>query len=153
LVAAHTAEHFEVGRLLFSNYAAELGVDLCFQNFNAELDHLATMYGPPSGRLILAYVGSSPVGCVGVRALASTANTCEMKRLYVRRDARGSGLGRSLAVRSIDSARELGYTRMVLDTLRSMTAAHALYEDLGFRMTDAYYPNPNQDVRYLELML
>ena len=153
MVVATQPSEFLEARQLFEEYAAQLGVDLCFQDFNAELDRLAEMYGGPAGRLLLARVDGQFVGCVGVRQLKRDATACEMKRLYVRDTARGLGIGRRLAVASIDAGRELGYSRMVLDTLGGMTAAQALYEELGFRDTPAYYANPNDDVKYLERIL
>ncbi len=148
---AATPAAFEVARELFVEYAAQLRVDLCFQGFNAELTRLSEMYAAPSGRLLLAVANGTPVGCVGVRALASMPETAEMKRLYVRDAARGLGIGRRLAEASIGAARELGYSRMVLDTLDTMTAALRLYADLGFADIESYYPNPNAGVRYLGL--
>ena len=153
LVVANQPEDYLEARALFSEYASQLGVDLCFQNFSAELERLPEMYGHPSGRLILARRDGQYIGCIGVRALANVPGACEMKRLYVRAAARGLGLGRQLAAASIDAARQLGYGRMVLDTLGSMTAARALYAELGFRETPPYYPNPSGDVSYLELVL
>ena len=108
LVVAHQPEDYLAARALFSEYASQLGVDLCFQNFSAELERLPQMYGHPGGRLVLARLGEDYVGCVGVRALANGPGACEMKRLYVRPVARGLGVGRRLAVASIDAARQLG---------------------------------------------
>ena len=153
LATAGSADDFLEARSLFEEYAAQLGVDLCFQNFSAELERLREIYGPPSGRLILARQDGHLLGCVGVRPLDADPGVCEMKRLYVRDAARGLGVGRLLAQASIAAARELGFTRMVLDTLGRMTAARALYADLGFQDTDAYCANPNEDVTYLELPL
>ena len=153
LVVANLPEHYLAARALFSEYASQLGVDLCFQNFSAELERLPEMYGPPAGCLFLARQDREFIGCIGVRVLAESPGTCEMKRLYVRAAARGTGLGRRLAVAAIDAARRLGYRRMVLDTLGSMTEARALYSALGFAETSPYYRNPGVGVSYLELAL
>jgi len=148
---ASTPEDFAAARALFLEYAAQLGVDLCFQGFSGELTRLSEMYAAPTGRLLLAESGGAPIGCVGVRALASDSSAGEMKRLYVRPEGRGQGIGRLLAEASVAAARELGYSRLVLDTLDSMTAALGLYADLGFREIEPYYPNPNAGVKYLGL--
>lgn len=151
LVSAQTPSDYATARALFLEYAAQLGVDLCFQGFAEELERLPEMYGPPAGCLILARDGEDVVGCVGVRRFS--ADTCEMKRLFVREVARGSGLGRQLAETSVAAARRLGYRRMVLDTLERMAAARHVYAELGFREIDAYYENPLAGVRYFELAL
>jgi ribosomal protein S18 acetylase RimI-like enzyme len=151
IVIARSDADFAAARALFEEYAAQLGIDLCFQGFGAELLDLSAMYGPPTGRLLLARESDDFVGCVGVRALGD--GDCEMKRLYARERTRGRGLGRALAAAAISAARELGYSRMLLDTLGTMTAARALYASLGFRDTAPYYDNPNDDVKYLELDL
>lgn len=148
---ADTAADFIAGRALFEEYAAALGFDLCFQNFSDELEHIAVMYGPPRGFLLLADQDGDSVGCVGVRPLSE--DTGEMKRLYVRDGVRGTGLGRRLSAAAIDAARDLGYQRLVLDTHESMQPAIALYRSLGFRDSDPYYANPMAGVTYLQLPL
>lgn len=151
IVVADTEAQYAAARPLVEEYASQLGIDLAFQNFAAELEQLRTMYGPPRGRLLLGVCGGELAGCVAVRDIA--ADVCEMKRLYVRAAFRGRGLGRALALASLEAARGLGYRRMVLDTLATMETAVSLYMSLGFRETEPYYPNPLPDVRYLAIAL
>lgn len=142
---------FAAARELFLEYAAQLQIDLCFQGFAAELDRLTTVYAPPSGCLILARSGDHPIGCGAIRRLSGDA--CEMKRLYLRPQARGTGLGRTLAERLVFRAKALGYARMYLDTLLDMHPARTLYVSLGFRETGPYYDNPLPGVVYMALDL
>ena len=151
LVAGHTSEHLPVVRELFLEYANATGLNFCFQNFAQELAELPGKYAPPSGRLVLAMNDGQTVGCVAIRKLEDAV--CEMKRLYVRPAFRRQRVGHQLTEAIITSAREIGYRRMRLDTLASMTAAITLYESLGFQRIAAYYPNPIPDVVYLELAL
>ena len=129
---------------LLREYEADTGISLCFQNFAAELAGLPGDYAPPEGAMILAREpsGEQLVGCVAVRPVGGSPELCEMKRLYVRPAARGSGLGRTLALAAMAEARRLGYSRMCLDTLPSMTAAQTLYRALGFRQTSIAQSDP-----------
>ncbi len=137
-------------RELFTEYQRNLGVDLCFQGFAQELASLPGDYARPSGRLLLA---TSNADVLGVVALRSLGDDCEMKRLYVRPAGRGLGLGRLLAVRLIDEARQAGYRRVLLDTLPMMTQAQALYRSMGFTEIDAYCNNPIAGTLYMALEL
>ena len=129
-----------------------MGVDLCFQNFNAELDSLPGDYAPPLGGLLLAFVDGELAGCCAMRPLYAVdyPNACEMKRLYVRSSYRRLGLGRQLAEAVMDSARVAGYHHMLLDTLTEMESARALYQDLGFEEIPPYYHNPIAGAHYLK---
>jgi len=139
----------ETIRDLFREYSEQVGVDLCFQGFAAELAGLPGDYAAPSGSLILALEGEKAAGCVAVRRWDASA--CEMKRLYVRPTRQGAGVGRYLAEQAIAWAASNGYRRIILDTLPSMQRAQRLYERLGFRDAGAYRPNPVQGVRYMSL--
>jgi len=139
-------------RTIFREYAAGLGVDLCFQNFEQELASLPGDYAEPRGALFLAHVDGELAGCCALRALDSAdyPNASEMKRLYVRKAFRGFGLGRQLAEAALDAARRAGYDCVLLDTLDDMEAARALYEDLGFEDVPPYYHNPVPGAHYLK---
>jgi ribosomal protein S18 acetylase RimI-like enzyme len=150
IVAGHGVEHLPVVRTLFEEYAAALGVDLGFQDFERELAELPGDYAPPGGRLLLA-LDPEPVGCVALRPYEP--GTCEMKRLYVRPEYRGTGLGRRLVEAIVAAGRDAGYERMRLDTMPSMEAARALYRSLGFVEIEAYRFNPVHGTTYFELAL
>ena len=154
-MAADTAPLIDAAREIFLDYARSLSVDLCFQNFEAELATLPGDYAPPEGRLLLAWVDHELAGCGALRGLADTdyANACEMKRLYVRPGFRGFGLGRMLAQSLLDEARSAGYSVMLLDTLDEMEAARELYSSLGFDEIPPYYFNPIAGAHYLKAEL
>jgi len=147
-----TEADLDAARDLFRAYAESLDFDLCFQDFEAELDALPGDYAPPEGALLLAEVGGTIAGCVAVRPMDEDG-VCEMKRLYVRPAFRRDGIGRALAAAIVETAQELGYDVMRLDTVESMTAARRLYASLGFEERDSYYHNPLPDVVYMERAL
>jgi GNAT superfamily N-acetyltransferase len=147
LVAVTDLSDVEEVRVLFHEYAASLPFALDFQDFDRELADLPGAYAPPRGALLLA----RGAGCVGLRPIDEA--TCELKRLYVRPSARGTGLGRRLTEAVIAEARRLGYARMRLDTVAGMDAAQSLYERLDFREIAPYRPNPVPGARFLELEL
>ncbi len=155
LVTPNSYAELEATRLIFREYAQGLGVDLCFQDFESELETLPGDYAPARGSLLLALVDVTVAGCCALRPLdsADIANASEMKRLYVRPAYRGMGLGRLLAQATLDAARLLGYDSVLLDTLDDMEAARALYEDLGFEEIPPYYHNPLPGAHYLKVDL
>ncbi|MCW5655962.1 GNAT family N-acetyltransferase [Hydrogenophaga sp.] len=142
-------------RDLFQDYQGELGIDLQFQGFDAELAGLPGDYAPPAGALLLAEVDQTPAGCCALRPLHNTdhLNACEMKRLFVRKAFRGFGLGRLLVERILTEGQLAGYTTMLLDTLSDMETARALYQEAGFIEVAPYYHNPIAGAHYLKVNL
>ncbi|MBV9911264.1 MAG: GNAT family N-acetyltransferase [Sinobacteraceae bacterium] len=138
-------------RQLMREYADGLGVSLDYENFEAELQDLPGVYAPPQGRLLLAWQQSEALGCVGLRPFAP--GICEMKRLYVRSQARGKDLGRQLAERVCAEGRAAGYRQIYLDTLPTMLPAQQLYRALGFKPIAAYRYNPVPHTQYFALQL
>ena len=180
LVTPGTPVELDATRRIFGDYAASLGIDLGFQDFDRELGSLPGDYAEPRGALLLALVGiahappaavaaatpgdtlplgSGPAalvaGCCALRPLDTVdcPNAAEMKRLYVRPAFRGLGLGRQLAEAILDAARALGYASVLLDTLDDMESARALYHDLGFAEVPPYYHNPVAGAHYLKVDL
>ena len=152
LLQATLPEHEEQVRSLFLEYGSTLGFRLCFQSFDEELKNLPGAYSPPSGRLLLARYADHAAGCIALRKL--DAGVCEMKRLYVRPDDRGGGLGRTLVERLITEARVIGYQRMRLDTIESaMKDAVVLYRRLGFKEIAPYSSVPIESALWMELLL
>lgn len=149
-LAESAADLAEIRRL-FLEYEEALGIDLSFQGFDSKVASLPGDYGPPRGVLLLAEIGGKAIGCVAMRSWSEEA--AEMKRLFVRPSGRGSGAGRVLALAVVDRARRLGYRRMRLDTLPTMTAARGLYESLDFVEIPPYRFNPIAGTTFLELVL
>jgi len=149
--SASTDADFVQARALFEEYAAGLAIDLCFQGFSQELDTLSRMYGPPRGVLLLADIEGVPAGCAAVRRLDEV--TCELKRVYVRPEFRGTGMGRRLTETAMRAASALGYKSIRLDTLPEMATAQRIYEHLGFRDIPAYYGKPMAGQRFMEAVL
>jgi ribosomal protein S18 acetylase RimI-like enzyme len=149
--SAETRELLNAVRELFVEYGESLDVDLCFQNFAEELAGLPGEYARPAGRLLLASEDGQAVGCGALRCAGE--GICEMKRLYVRPTGRGKGVGLALIDALVKEAREIGYQRMRLDTLPSMTKAIAMYRALGFKEIASYRYNPIAGSLFLELDL
>jgi len=151
LVRPQSLDLWNVAAELVDEYAAALGISLDFQDFGHERAHLADEYGPPTGAFLLAEEHADYLGCGAIREW--TADSCEMKRLYVRPRNQNRGVGRLIAASLIEEARRLGYRRVLLDTLPSMRTAQSLYRSLGFRPVDAYRFNPVEGTTFLALDL
>lgn len=149
LIQAQTEGRIVQAGTLFKEYAATLGFDLSFQDFDRELAGLPGEYAPPGGRLLLAREGEAIVGCVTLRE--SSPGVCELKRLYVRPGCRGKGIGRLLAEAAVKEARQIGYRAVRLDTVPGMSKAIALYESMGFQDIEPYRNNPVPGARYMQL--
>lgn len=152
LVPAAESARIKDARTIFREYEKWLGLDLCFQNFEEEMLTLPGKYAPPEGRLILAYKDGELSGGIALRKIED--GICEMKRLYLRENARGSGIGSALIEKLISEAGTIGYKKMRLDTFPpKMEKAVKLYESHGFYEIPPYYENPYEGVLYMEKML
>ncbi len=152
IIAAMTDDEIGAAATLFREYEAWLGLDLCFQGFEAELASLPGKYAPPDGRLFLAYSDDELAGCIALRKL--DVGISEMKRLFVRERFQGQKIGISLIENLIAAAREIGYSKLRLDTHPpKMAKAVCLYRALGFVEIPPYYDNPHDDVLFMELTL
>jgi putative acetyltransferase len=142
-------------RSLFQEYATRLSDDLCFQNFEGELDDLPDDYTEPKGALLRARVDGTPAGCCALRPLDTVdyANACEIKRLFVRPEFRRLGLGRQRAEEVMELARMADYDCLLLDTLNDIETARALYQELGFEKIPPYNFNPMEGAHYLKVQL
>jgi ribosomal protein S18 acetylase RimI-like enzyme len=148
---AEASADFAVGKQLFLEYAQSLDFNLCFQNFEQELADIQVQYGAPNGCLLLVKNEQEAVGCVGVRRWQG--DIAELKRMYLKPQTRGLGLGRKLLESALERARWLGYRSIRLDTLPAMVAAIALYREFGFSDIPPYRDNPFEETIYLEKTL
>lgn len=148
MVQAVSEEHVQKVRKLFGKYVDSLGFDLDFQDYAKELASLPGDYWAPGGYLLLALWNGEAAGCVALRKIEN--GICEMKRMYVRPQYRGKGIGRAMAGRIMALARQAGYKRMRLDTIDTMVEAIALYRSLGFKEIEPYRYNPIKGAKYME---
>lgn len=151
ILPAHEPIHIPEVKTLFLEYAQSLNFSLCFQDFDKELEKLPGYYAPPRGALLVAKVGDVYAGCIALRQLEG--KICEMKRLYVRDQFRGLGLGKKLVLAILDEGKKLGYEKMRLDTVPVMQSAIALYRSLGFKEIPPYCENPIAGALYMEITL
>ncbi|HEY3295464.1 MAG TPA: GNAT family N-acetyltransferase [bacterium] len=149
ILQAQDEKQIVEARALFIEYAESLGFDLGFQGFEEEVAGLPGEYAGAVGRLLIAYLDGAAVGCGALRRISETV--CEMKRLYVRPQARGLGIGKLLSEQLMTEAREIGYRQMRLDTIaQQMQTAVALYRAQGFREIEPYRYNPIPGALYME---
>lgn len=149
---ATSAEDFVSFAALVREYVASLPFELDFQDLDAELALVEREYGPPAGAALLAEVGGEAVGCAGIRPFQPPA-VAELKRMYLRPQARGQGLGRALAEAALSTATEFGYEIVRLDTIAEMVEAAVVYRALGFVEIEPYRHNPLPTARFYEVVL
>lgn len=149
---AKLPEEYQLAVELFKEYASQIGVDLGFQNFVSEIEKIESHYSRPNGAVCIAYnEKEQPIGCFGIRRFEN--DICELKRMYLKKEARGLGIGKVILEKSLTVGKELGYKRMRLDTLPTMNAAIGLYEKIGFYEIEPYRFNPIRGSKYFEINL
>lgn len=151
IIQAETKEHIGIAKELFIEYAKSLNFELCFQDFDKEVEELPGAYSPPEGRLFLAEIDGQITGCIALRKIED--EICEMKRLYVKPRFRGHNIGKDLVEKLIEDARRIGYRKMRLDTVPAMQTAQKLYKSIGFKEIEPYRLNPVPGAVYMELDL
>jgi len=150
-ILANNQLEYEAAQLLFNEYAQWLNIDLCFQNFDEELQQLSIMYAATSGGIVLCKKGNDFIGCSAIRKIDTTS--CELKRMWVQLPYQKLGIGETLLKECIALAKKLNYKEIRLDTLKRLQPAIKLYKKYNFIETEAYYKNPNNDVVYMKLVL
>ena len=150
-ITPNTANQFNDAISLFQEYANSLNISLAFQNFDEELNIINSMYGSPTGCLLLVYDNELPVACAAYRKIGE--DICELKRMYIKPDYRRKGIGQEIMNILCTRAKINGYSLMRLDTLDTMTPAIKLYSNNGFYKIEAYCYNPNEGVVYMEKSL
>lgn len=150
-ITPNTTDQFNDAISLFQEYANSLNISLAFQNFDEELNIINSMYGSPTGCLLLVYDNELPIACAAYRKIGE--DICELKRMYIKSDYRRKGIGQEIMNILCTHAKLNGYTLMRLDTLDTMIPAIKLYSNNGFYTIDAYYHNPNEGVVYMEKSL
>lgn len=150
-ILANNQLEYEAAQLLFNEYAQWLNIDLCFQNFDKELQQLSIMYAATNGGIVLCKKNNDFIGCSAIRKIDTTS--CELKRMWVQLPYQKLGIGETLLKECIALAKKLNYKEILLDTLKRLQPAIKLYKKYNFIETEAYYKNPNSDVVYMKLVL
>lgn len=151
VVGVDDPDLIEIARAMFSEYREAIGVGFVQHGYPEELANMPGKYGPPSGCLLLVYERERPIACGALRDLGD--GYAELKRIYVRPEARRRGLARTISSRLIEFGRDHGYRAIRLDTLRRLAGAYELYLDLGFTEIEAYNSTQEPDIVYMELQL
>lgn len=150
-ILANSQLEYEAAQRLFNEYAQWLNIDLCFQNFDKELQQLSIMYAATSGGIVLCKKDNDFIGCSAIRKIDTTS--CELKRMWVQLPYQKLGIGEKLLKECVALAKKLNYKEIRLDTLKRLQPAIKLYKKYNFIETEAYYKNPNNDVVYMKLVL
>ena len=150
-ILANNQLEYEAAQLLFNEYAQWLNIDLCFQNFDKELQQLSIVYATTTGGIVLCKKNNDFIGCSAIRKIDTTS--CELKRMWVQLPYQKLGIGETLLKECIALAKKLNYKEIRLDTLKRLQPAIKLYKKYNFIETEAYYKNPNSDVVYMKLVL
>lgn len=150
-IIANSEEEFSAGKKLFREYSKSIKIDLSFQNFENELEEIKKQYKKPEGGIVLIKHNLEFVGCTGIRKLKN--NIAELKRMYVKPDYQGLGLGKKLLEIAILLAKELNYSKIYLDTLSSMKSAVNIYKAAGFKEIKPYRFNPSEEALYFEKVI
>ena len=150
-ILANSQLEYEAAQLLFNEYAQWLNIDLCFQNFDKELQQLSIMYAATNGGIVLCKKNNDLRGCSAIRKIDTTS--CELKRMWVQLPYQKLGIGETLLKECIALAKKLNYKEILLDTLKRLQPAIKLYKKYNFIETEAYYKNPNNNVVYMKLVL
>lgn len=158
ILTVTTTEQLAAAKSLFAEYAKVIdtvaGCSLQYQGFGKELESLPGLYAPPRGRIYLAVVDGTPVGCAALRPLDKLgADVGEVKRMYVQPAARGQSLGHALIARLVADAQQIGYSTLKLDTSTSMLAAQHVYTAAGFVPCERYNDDPMDDTAWYEIRL
>lgn len=149
---AKSKKEYQIAVELFTEYASQIGVDLGFQDFDSEIQNIESQYSRPNGVVFIVYHDrEQPIGCFGIRSFEDAI--CELKRMYIKEEARGRGIGKRILHKSLKIAKELGYKTMRLDTLPDMHSAIGLYKKIGFYEIEPYRFNPIKGTKYFEINL
>lgn len=126
----------EYFRIVCGHLKSDYDVQLPPEEPTANMMAQPEKFIPPLGRGFVAEGEGALLGMIFLKPLRGS--DYEVKRLYLRQDARGLGLGKKLVRHVIKVAQDLGVTGLYLDSIPSLSAAVALYKAEGFSHTQPY---------------